>query len=77
MAGSVIYIWLYNGTAGSLLIVTLYHATLNTVGAQFYTGSQQDLTVVLILAAVLLTAVFGPKHLAREARVTRQYAPTV
>jgi membrane protease YdiL (CAAX protease family) len=76
MAGSVIYTWLYNGTAGSLLIMTLHHATVNSVGMQFYSGSDQAMTVVVILAAVLLTAVFGPKNLTRESRVTRQYAPT-
>lgn len=77
MADSVIYSWLYNSTGGSLFIVTLFHAATNAVGAQFYTGSHLAVTVVVILAALLLTAVFGPKNLARKDRVARQYGQRV
>jgi len=32
LAGSVLYTWMYNGTKGSLLLVTLFHASANTAG---------------------------------------------
>jgi membrane protease YdiL (CAAX protease family) len=32
MAAAVLYTWLYNNTKGSLLLVTLFHASSNTMG---------------------------------------------
>ena len=32
LAASIVYTWLYNGTRGSLLLVTLFHASTNTAG---------------------------------------------
>lgn len=51
VAQSLFYTWLYNGARGSLLVVTLLHATINTVGALLYTGSLGAVTVASLLVA--------------------------
>jgi membrane protease YdiL (CAAX protease family) len=72
MALSVLYTWLYNNTAGSLLLVTLLHASGNTA-ALFLPfsfaaagGLTSNLLIVLyILAAIVVTVAAGPADLSR------------
>jgi membrane protease YdiL (CAAX protease family) len=65
IALAVIYTVLFNSTAGSVLIVTLFHAASNTVGP--FVGIEQ--TIVVSLVAVALVLLLGPANLARRPKV--------
>jgi uncharacterized protein len=72
VALSVLYTWLYNSTRGSLLLVTLFHASGNTAGmflpVSFAAagGIMPNLMIVLyIVAAVVVTFIAGAEHLSR------------
>jgi uncharacterized protein len=72
LALSVLYTWLYNSTRGSLLLVTLFHASGNTAGiflpVSFAAagGIMPNLMIVLyIVAAVVVTFIAGAEHLSR------------
>ncbi len=75
VAISVIYTWLYNNTRGSLLLVTLFHAVSNTVAFVLNAALTEDafvlhyqlLSGVIVLAAALLTVVYGAGALSRRA----------
>jgi len=56
-AQSILYAWLYNRAQGSLLLVSLFHAAINTVGGVLYNGSYLAVTISSCLAAVVLVAV--------------------
>ena|GEM_PF-3364559 len=56
-AQSILYAWLYNRAQGSLLLVSLFHAAINTVGGVLYSGSYLAVTISSCLAAVILVAV--------------------
>lgn len=58
VARSVVYVWLYNNTGGSVLIVTIFHAASNTVGT--FVPLEALVTGVLAVAIVVL---FGPSNL--------------
>jgi uncharacterized protein len=74
-AFSVLLTWVYNSTGGSLLMVVLMHATVNlpvtltidelgsraTVPVLLYWG-------LLVVAAIVVVMVAGPKHLSRKHR---------
>jgi membrane protease YdiL (CAAX protease family) len=73
-ADAILYTWLYNNTRGSLLLTTIFHATGNT--AAFFlplantmstrnTGALVIATVLIWLAAVVVTATTGPERLSR------------
>lgn len=72
LALAVLYSWLYNNTRGSLLLVTLFHATQNTTGMflpdQFAVsgGVVQNMMIMLyIVAAVIVTLGAGAARLSR------------
>ncbi len=84
LAASVLYTWLYNNTHGSLLLVTLFHASDNTAGMflpiSFAAtgGVKANLLIVLVVVtAVVVTRSAGPARLSRtEAKqVQRQDGP--
>lgn len=59
LAASVLYTWLYNNTKGSLLLVTLFHASGNTAGMFVpiaNTVSSSNWTVFLLAAAIHILA---------------------
>jgi hypothetical protein len=72
---SVLLTWVYNSTGGSLLMVVLLHATVNLpvtlviddlgtrgrVPSLLYFG-------LLVVAAIVVIIVAGPKHLSRKHR---------
>ena len=72
---SVILTWVYNSTGGSLLMVVLLHATANfpVTMAIDELGSRAAMPVLLywglmIVAAIVVVVVAGPKHLCRKHR---------
>jgi membrane protease YdiL (CAAX protease family) len=69
VALAFIYTWLYNGTRGSLLVVTLFHVLTNTFGVLIPGVSVTALTIVYVVVALGLVAVFGQENLARHERV--------
>jgi uncharacterized protein len=76
---SVITTWVYNSTGGSLFMIVLLHATVNlpltlvrddlgpqaTVPVLLYFG-------LLVVAAIVVVMVAGPKHLSRKLRKQEQ-----
>lgn len=72
LAAAVLYTWLYNNTRGSLLLVTLFHATQNSAGmflpVQFAVpgGIAQNILIILcVVAAVSVTLTAGAARLSR------------
>ncbi len=65
---SFVYTWLYNGTGGSLLVVSLYHVVGNVSGALLAdkAGSAVGMAVAAALLAIVLVLVFGPARLSRR-----------
>ena len=73
VAAAVLYTWLYNNTRGSLLLVTLFHASGNSAGIFLpisfaaIGGIVPNLMIVLyILAAVVVVIAAGPARLSRR-----------
>lgn len=75
LAISIVVTWLYNNTGGSLLVVTLFHASANTWSriipgidtAQAAVGPVYWLTAgLMVLSALVITLVFGPENLSRK-----------
>lgn len=74
LALAVLYTWLYNNTGGSLLLVTLFHASGNTAGMFLPVtfavrgGLLSNLMILLyLLAALLITLYWGPWRLSETA----------
>src|SRR5215207_2629832 len=72
---SVLLTWVYNSTGGSLLMVVLMHATVNLPQtlAIDELGSRATVPVLLywgllVVAAIVVVMVAGPKHLSRKHR---------
>jgi CAAX protease family protein len=71
---SVLYTWLYNGTKGSLLLVTLFHAASNATGvfmpmANTVSSGNMGSYIIFVLlemaAAILIVIATGPERLSR------------
>ncbi len=69
VAVALIYTWLYNSAAGSLLPVTLFHVALNTLGVVITGVSVTALAIVYVLVALVLIVLFGSVNLSRQERV--------
>ena len=78
---AVLYTWLYNNTQGSLLLVTLFHASGNTAGvflpiANTISGSNLGpfllFIALLILTAAAVVASERPAQLSRKERLQVQ-----
>jgi membrane protease YdiL (CAAX protease family) len=74
MAKAVLLTWMYNNTKGSLLLVTLFHASFNTAGvllpiANTVTDNNMSALVAVVLleviAAIIVTVFAGPSRLSR------------
>jgi CAAX protease family protein len=71
---SILYAWLYNGTRGSLLLVTLFHAATNATGvfmpmANTVSSGNMGAYIIYILlelvAAIIIVIATGPERLSR------------
>lgn len=71
IALSVLYTWLYNNTRGSLLIVIIFHAAANTVGAFF-----PAVALITGLLAAIVVIAFGPTRLSRRSALELRQAET-
>jgi len=74
MAFAVTLTWLYNGTKGSLLMVTIMHASSNTVGIFFpmadtisneNMGAYASYVLFEVVVAIIVILVTGPERLSR------------
>lgn len=73
VARAVLFTWVYNGTRGSLLLVTLFHAAVNTAYvflpvAPHGAGQERIYVLAVVIeciAALLVTVVAGPSKLSR------------
>jgi uncharacterized protein len=74
MAMSVVLTWIYNGTRGSLLLVVLYHASMNTVTmfvpiantqSNANMGSYIGYVLLEVVTAVIIVIIAGPARLSR------------
>ncbi len=71
---TIIYTWLYNHTAGSLLYVSLFHAASNAVAFALldvhpdFTRHYVLMVGVTAVVAVALVVIFGPARLKRSVR---------
>ncbi|MGB8701640.1 MAG: type II CAAX endopeptidase family protein [Thermosynechococcaceae cyanobacterium] len=69
VADAFMYTWIYNSTKGSILLVALFHGSLNIFGA-FITGvSPAAYTLLNCVVAIALIAVLGKVNLSRRERV--------
>jgi membrane protease YdiL (CAAX protease family) len=82
VAWTLIFTWVYNNTAGSLLIAILFHATVNFTPALFVDPAEGEVRFYLIfaglmcVAAFIIVAISGPTHLARQREVSAASQPT-
>jgi hypothetical protein len=74
MLASVLFTWIYNGTAGSLLLVWLYHTASTITG--YLLGDQPTLTDELVGAAAVVVLVAGLHRPSGPARGLLTSAPT-
>jgi uncharacterized protein len=69
MTDAFIYTWIYNSTKGSILLVALFHGSLNIFGA-FITGlSPAAYALLNCVVAIVLIAVLGKANLSRREKV--------
>jgi uncharacterized protein len=69
VADAFMYTWIYNSTKGSILLVALFHGSLNVWGL-FITGvSPVAYALLNCVVAIVLIAVFGKTNLSRRERV--------
>jgi uncharacterized protein len=69
VADAFMYTWIYNSTKGSILLVALFHGSLNIVSA-FITGvSPVAYALLNCVVAIVLVAVFGKTNLSWRERV--------
>jgi membrane protease YdiL (CAAX protease family) len=77
VALAVTYTWLYNSTRGSLLLAVLFHTATNApvtlvllpLGIQNYALPFWLMAAGMVLAAIIVVAVFGPAQLSRHHRL--------
>jgi membrane protease YdiL (CAAX protease family) len=72
---SILFTWLYNNTRGSLLLLTLFHASINTAGAFLpilnfaggFDGTELIIQIALTsLVAIGVIVIYGPEQLSRK-----------
>ena len=74
MTGSVLLAWLYNSTGGSILIVAIFHGTLDiTIGSPAGPEVASVMAALVTFWGLVVLAWGGPKNLSRRRR--KQEAP--
>lgn len=68
-ANAFIYTWIYNGTKGSILLVALFHGSLNLWGLFINGVSPVAYALLNCVVAIILIAAFGKVNLSRRAKV--------
>jgi membrane protease YdiL (CAAX protease family) len=75
IAGAILFSWLFNNTRGSVLLAMLFHTFANMWVSVFaapvtdQVASQRAFTTMLVVAALLVLAIFGPARLSRKSAV--------
>jgi|SRR5688572_439118 uncharacterized protein len=86
IAKSIFMTWMLNNTRGSLLLVTLFHASFNTTGvllpiANTMTDTNMNLRAIVstleIIAALIVVMYAGPERLSRTEPVQVQEEPSI
>jgi uncharacterized protein len=73
---AIIFTWVYNNTAGSLLVAVMFHATVNFTPALFVDPAEGEVRFYLMFAGLMCVAAFvvvaiaGPAHLAKQREVS-------
>jgi membrane protease YdiL (CAAX protease family) len=79
MVLAVLYTWLFNNTRGAVSVAILFHAVGNIVGAAVpYWATDLGRWIglaVLVVFAVVILLIWGPKHLSRSAAGRYRPAP--
>ena len=81
-AWSVLFSWVFNNSKGSILLMVLYHAALNTtLGSLGLIDSKTEGATLLILyiiltwlVALLVSAIYGPNLLPRNQTASNETA---
>ena len=63
---SIVYTWIFNNTKGSVLAAALIHAAGNTSVVVFPTHTIWYYFGILLLAIIVIVAIFGPKNFVRQ-----------
>jgi hypothetical protein len=58
-----------NSSGGSMLIATLFHLFLNVAVNMLENEAYPILAAVFVIAAIAVTAIFGPKKLSRFSKL--------
>ncbi|MGB3638899.1 MAG: type II CAAX endopeptidase family protein [Rivularia sp. (in: cyanobacteria)] len=69
VADAFVYTWIYNSTKGSILVVALFHGSLNIFGAFIPGVSPVASALVHCVVAIALVGVFGSANLSARERV--------
>jgi membrane protease YdiL (CAAX protease family) len=68
---SILFTWLYNNTGGSILVALIFHTMHNFSWVLFPPSLESELgglyyLILLLIAPIVITIVWGPKRLVRE-----------
>lgn len=72
VALSILFTWVYSNTEGSLLLVVMFHSSINTTGAFLIAAmpvvaeSATTRVLLLLLVAAVVVLTFGPERLSRK-----------
>ena len=69
VADAFMYTWIYNSTKGSILLVALFHGSLNIFGAFIVGVSPVAYALLNCVVTIILIAVLGKVNLSRRERV--------
>ena len=64
--GTILFTWLYNNAQGSLLLVTLFHASTQYSNNFLGTVPTETADIVTWLVAIIILFVFGMKNLSKD-----------
>lgn len=70
LTGAILLTWLYNSTKGSVLIVALFHGSIDVAftSKSIDSGVMNTMGALIVLWAIAVVVIAGPTHLSRFAR---------